>query len=83
MNGILLRRIIVAAVISLVILAIGFWLMDTLGSRPSQVRQMSFRESSKAVQVSQVEYKSREISLSTLGRVISANAVDVISEVQG
>jgi membrane fusion protein (multidrug efflux system) len=83
MNGLLLRRVLVAAVFSLLIMVAGFWMMDHLGSRPATVRQMSFKESSKAVQVSQVEYRSREISLSTLGRVVSANAVDVIAEVQG
>lgn len=44
---------------------------------------MSIRESKKAVKVNQVEYKSRELSLSGLGRVVSENAIDLITEIQG
>ncbi|MEM7369353.1 MAG: HlyD family efflux transporter periplasmic adaptor subunit [Bacteroidota bacterium] len=51
--------------------------------RESPIRQMSFRESRKTVAVHPVEYKSREIALSSLGRVVSESAAEVISEVQG
>ena len=83
MDRLFLRRFLVSTGITVLILLLGYWLMEALSSRESPVRQMSFRESSKTVAVSQVEYKSREIALSSLGRVISENAADVITEVQG
>ena len=78
-----LRRVIVSVIGALAILWLGSSLKDFLGSRPSPVRQMSFRESSKAVQAEPVVLKSREIFLSNMGKVISESAVDIITEVQG
>ncbi|MEM6801338.1 MAG: efflux RND transporter periplasmic adaptor subunit [Bacteroidota bacterium] len=77
------RRILVSAIISCLILFLGYSMSDYFGSRKSPVRQMSIRESKKAVKVNQVEYKSRELSLSGLGRVVSENAIDLITEIQG
>ena len=44
---------------------------------------MSFRESAKIVKATPVEYKTREIALSSIGRVISESAIDLAAEVQG
>lgn len=57
--------------------------MGKLAQRESPVRQMSFQESKKTVSVTPVVYMSREIALTSLGRVVSESAADVISEVQG
>jgi len=44
---------------------------------------MSFQEQKRTVKATPVEYRSREISLSNMGRVISERAVDIITEVPG
>ncbi|MEM8888886.1 MAG: efflux transporter periplasmic adaptor subunit, partial [Bacteroidota bacterium] len=82
-QSLFIRRALVSGVIAVLILLAGSSLGDYFGSRKSPVRQMSIRESRKAVKVNQVEYKSRELSLSGLGRVVSENAIDLITEIQG
>lgn len=77
------RRGLVSLVITIAILSLGYLIMNILGNREIPVRQMSFRESRKQVQVEPVSYQSREISFSGLGRVVSESAIDLISEVQG
>ncbi|MEO0468310.1 MAG: efflux RND transporter periplasmic adaptor subunit [Bacteroidota bacterium] len=79
----LIRRILVSALSAVVIVWLGYWLMGVLGGRETPVRQMSFREASKQVQVEPIVYKSREIALSGLGKVVSESAIDVLTEVQG
>ncbi len=44
---------------------------------------MSFQEQKRTVKATPIEYRSREISLSNMGRVISERAVDIITEVPG
>jgi membrane fusion protein (multidrug efflux system) len=77
------RRLLVSGVGAVVILLLGYWIKEVLGSREPEVRQMSFRETEKQVLVQKVEYKSRELELSGLGRVVSESAIDLITEVQG
>ncbi|MFK7921871.1 MAG: efflux RND transporter periplasmic adaptor subunit [Bacteroidia bacterium] len=77
------RRAIVSIIGAAFILWFGYWLMNTLGNRETEVKQMSFREAAKKVVVAPVEYKSREIALSGLGKVVSESAIDLIAEVQG
>ncbi len=83
MNKLTLRRILVSAVGAALILYLGSSLKDSLGSRESPVRQMSFRESVKKVETVPVVLKNREIFLSNMGKVISESAVDIITEVPG
>lgn len=83
MQNLVLRRIIVAFVGTVLILGLGYWMKNVLGSREQPKRQMSFRESAKQVEVEPVVLKSREIYLSNMGKVISESAVDLIAEVQG
>ena len=82
-QSLFIRRALVSGAIAVLILLAGSSLGDYFGSRKSPVRQMSIRESRKAVKVNQVEYKSRELSLSGLGKVVSENAIDLITEIQG
>ncbi|MEM6345312.1 MAG: efflux RND transporter periplasmic adaptor subunit [Bacteroidota bacterium] len=82
-KNLFIRRTIVSILGAALILLLGYWLMDTLGSREPEVRQMSFREAAKKVEVAPVVYKSREIALSGLGKVVSESAIDLIAEVQG
>lgn len=77
------RRLVVSAIITIVIVLTGYWIMDVLGNREVPVRQMSFRESRKQVQAVRVSYESREISLAGLGKVVAESAIDLMSEVQG
>ena len=83
MDSILLRRIIVSIVGAGLILLIGAMIKSSLAGREIPVRQMSFKESAKAVRTTPVEYKTREIALSAMGRVISESAIDLAAEVQG
>lgn len=83
MDRLFWRRFLISGIITIVLLVAGYLFYDYLASRESPVRQMSFRESVKNVKATEIEYKSREISISGLGRVISENAIDLISEVQG
>lgn len=57
--------------------------MKYLGNWERPVRQMSFREARKQVKAEKIEYKSREVSLSGLGKVVSESAIDLLTEVQG
>ena len=77
------RRVLVSLIGASLILLLGYWLMNKLSNFERPVQQMSFRESAKQVQVQKVEYKSRELALSGLGRVVSESAIDLIAEVQG
>jgi len=82
-SSLFIRRSIVSAIIALGIYFAGSYMADYFGSRKSPVRQMSIKETRKAVKVNQVEYKSRELSLNGLGRVISESAIDLVTEIQG
>lgn len=83
MQKLIIRRILVSAIGAIVILWIGSYIQSKLANRQSPVRQMSFQEQKRTVKTTPVEYKSREISLSNMGKVVSERAVDIISEVQG
>lgn len=77
------RRAVVGTILTVAIFFGGSSLAEYFGSRKSPVRQMSIKETRKAVKVNQVEYKSRELSLNGLGRVISESAIDLVTEIQG
>lgn len=83
MDSILLRRIIVSVVGAVLILFAGNSIKNSLAGREIPVRQMSFKESAKIVKAAPVEYKTREIALSAIGKVISESAIDLAAEVQG
>ncbi len=83
MDGLFLRRLVVSTVITVLILLAGNTIKNMLAGREIPVRQMSFKESAKVVQVVPVEYKSREIAFSAIGRVIAESAIDLVAEVQG
>ncbi|RMG58298.1 MAG: HlyD family efflux transporter periplasmic adaptor subunit, partial [Bacteroidetes bacterium] len=83
MKNLMVRRSLIGTVLTLLILGSGYALMEKLGSRVPEVRQMSFQESKKAVRVTPVEYKTRELALSSMGRVIPERATDLMAEVQG
>lgn len=82
-SKLLIRRSVVSIVLTILIYFAGSALGDYFGSRKSPVRQMSIKETRKAVKVNQVTYKSRELSLNGLGRVISESAIDLVTEIQG
>ncbi|MEO1448557.1 MAG: efflux RND transporter periplasmic adaptor subunit [Bacteroidota bacterium] len=82
-NALFWRRALFSGLGAVAILLIGYGLMEWLGNRERPVRQMSFREATKAVQVAPVAYESREISLSGLGKVVAERAINLASEVQG
>lgn len=83
MNKLILRRVLISVIGAVGVIAIGLAIQNTLANREIPVRRMSFRESAKSVQVASIEYKSREIAISNMARVISESAIDLISEVQG
>ncbi len=76
-------RIVLGTLATIFILFAGYIGYNYLGSRETPVRQMSFREQQKTVEAVPVEYKSREIAISQIGKVLAENAVDLIAEVQG
>ena len=82
-QSLIVRRSMISLIGAVTLLLVGYSLMSKLGSREAEIRQMSVRESRKSVKVNQVEYKSRELALSGLGRVVSESAIDLITEVQG
>ena len=83
MSKLILRRVIVSILGVVLVLGIGSGLQGFFGSRKSPVRQMSFRESAQTVKVEPIVYKSREIAIGNMARVISESAIDILSEVQG
>lgn len=83
MKNLIVRRALVGGILTTLILAGGYALMQKLAGRETEVRQMSFRENRKAVRVIPVEYRTRELALSSMGRVIPELATDLMAEVQG
>lgn len=83
MNSITIRRAVLGTAFTVFILFAGYTALDILGSREIPVRQMSFREQKKTVEAIPVEYRSREVAISRIGKVLAENAVDLIAEVQG
>ncbi len=82
-NQLILKRVLVSAAGALLILFGGRYAQKSLAGRETPVRQMSFTERTKTVKAEPVEYRSREIAISNIGRVLSENAIDLITEVQG
>ncbi|GAB4416699.1 MAG: hypothetical protein OHK0039_26250 [Bacteroidia bacterium] len=74
---------IISGCITLIVVGVGYWLMDILANHQEPVRQMSFREVRRAVKVAPVVYESREMELGSMGRVIAEQATAVNAEVQG
>lgn len=83
MDRLFIQRAIVSTILTVLILFAGWKIMRVLGGREIPVRQMSFKESAKTVQATPVEYLTREIGISAIGRVISEDAIDLAAEVQG
>ncbi|MEM6763851.1 MAG: efflux RND transporter periplasmic adaptor subunit [Bacteroidota bacterium] len=82
-KNLIAKRVMVSITATILILLGAFYLQDTLASREIPVRQMSFQEQTKTVKAEPVEYRSREIAISNIGKVLSENAIDLITEVQG
>ncbi len=83
MNKLIIRRVLVAAIGSILILFLGSSIMGRLASRKPPVRQLSVRENRKPVRVAAVNYEPREVSISGLGKVVSESAFNLVAEVQG
>ncbi|MEL6192426.1 MAG: efflux RND transporter periplasmic adaptor subunit [Bacteroidota bacterium] len=82
-NQLIVKRILVSVIGAVLILVGGRYAQKSLAGRETPVRQMSFTEQTKTVKAEPVEYRSREIAISNIGRVLSENAIDLITEVQG